>query len=211
MAHHRGLVITLVVAVVVAVVGVGVMALSTNDTEGAVLDDVTKDVFAGSRSAQLSDDGETLPGINLPPNCLVTMKNASASEAIALEVTGGEWSDTLAWRAYTDNGTFVNIRLDNYRLRAGGTMRFRGNPHSISIGCTATVRGTFVVDGQRRDNAPWEWKIEAPTNPAKITGSCFGKPADAPLLTVGERLICETKITKQGDPTEAQVTIGVGR
>ena len=41
MTHHRGLVITLIVAVVVAGVGVGVLALATNDTDESVQAEVS--------------------------------------------------------------------------------------------------------------------------------------------------------------------------
>ena len=57
-AHHRGLVITLVVAVVVAVVGIGVMALATNDTDEFVGDDIA----AVSGSALLAEPNALLGG-----------------------------------------------------------------------------------------------------------------------------------------------------
>ena len=58
MAHHRGLVITLVVAVVIAVVGVGVMALTTNDTDESVRDDVT----AYGLGLRRAEKGKASPG-----------------------------------------------------------------------------------------------------------------------------------------------------
>jgi hypothetical protein len=54
MAHHRGLAVTLVVALVAAVVFVGVMELATNDTDEPVADDIAAGsgptFFAGSSS-----------------------------------------------------------------------------------------------------------------------------------------------------------------
>jgi hypothetical protein len=57
-AHQRGLVITLVVAVVLAVVGIGVMELTTNDTDDSVQEEVASDAYAGTRPFGL-DAAET--------------------------------------------------------------------------------------------------------------------------------------------------------
>jgi hypothetical protein len=58
MTHHRGLVITLVVAVVIAAVGIGAMALATNDSGQAVRDDVT----AYGLGLRRAEKGKALPG-----------------------------------------------------------------------------------------------------------------------------------------------------
>ena len=50
MAHHRALVITLVVAVVLAGVGIGVLALATNDTDESVQDELAAHAY-GERLA----------------------------------------------------------------------------------------------------------------------------------------------------------------
>ena len=55
-AHHRGLVITLVVAVVVAAVGIGVLALTTNDTDEPVLGELSVRHYAESAVGWPSND-----------------------------------------------------------------------------------------------------------------------------------------------------------
>jgi hypothetical protein len=51
-SQHRGLVITLVVAVVVAAIGIGVVASATNDTDESVHDDVSAPFLSGGRSLE---------------------------------------------------------------------------------------------------------------------------------------------------------------
>jgi hypothetical protein len=77
MPRHRGLIVTLVVAVVVGGILVGVMALANGDDEGFVVDDLAAQSFRAP--AALDDAG----GLGLEP-ALVTIYNHQSSP---LEVT----------------------------------------------------------------------------------------------------------------------------
>ena len=61
--HHRGLVIAFVVAVVVAGVGIGVMALATNDTDEPVHDDLAS--ASGLVAAPSAGTGESVPLVSV--------------------------------------------------------------------------------------------------------------------------------------------------
>ena len=61
MANHRWLVITVVVAVVVAVVGIGTMASATNDTDESVRDELSQPFLPGNDVPNIGDPGNMDP------------------------------------------------------------------------------------------------------------------------------------------------------
>ena len=156
MAHHRWLVITLVIVFVMAVVGIGVLASATNDTDEPVQDEVSSPFLnagrglsdAGAASDEQSQDPIRVPVVSTAPRLDLEVRNTTCAR-----VTPQRTSDnTIALRvdplrrcnraAVRYAATVLGARTSDAPLQALATLDLRGDgqdefPSTGRSSCTA--------------------------------------------------------------------------
>ena len=167
------------------------------DAASLFIDDADAPVITAN-----SDNPDSQGRPNATPACAFSFKNVSGSSRIQLMVLSAIFEGGLVWirPATFDSGSYL--------VDAGQTV----NLVSTTIGpetCAVTAQGIFVVDGERRDEFNWRWKVSDPPF-ADSTAECNRLSAVPPdLLKSGETFVCDASVNSSGQPAQGKVEVGI--
>ncbi len=140
---------------------------------------------------------------NATPLCEFAFTNVSGSPRIQLMVLSAFFEGSgLGWIRP------ANFDSGSYLIDAGKTVNIGSLPFGPET-CGVTAQGIFVVDGERRDELNWRWKVTDPPF-SDSSAECNRLSAVPPdLLKSGETFVCDASVNSTGQPASGKIEVGI--